>query len=148
MSATHEFDPRNFMQQRRERLQRMEAAAFRPVAAKPTPKPAERMPSAFDRPTRRHLIYSIQKAVAADFDVSRRDMLSNSNRPVFALPRQVTMYLIRVVIEFSLAEIGARFDGRDHTTVWHAVKKIERMIAEDTAFAARVEGIKAAVRAA
>jgi chromosomal replication initiator protein len=52
------------------------------------------------------------------------------------------MYLIKAKTLMSLPEIGRRFGGRDHTTVLHGIKKVERMIKSDDAFAAHVAGIR------
>ncbi|MGB6503695.1 MAG: helix-turn-helix domain-containing protein, partial [Xanthobacteraceae bacterium] len=57
-------------------------------------------------------------------------------------PRQVAMYLAKVLTLRSLPEIGRRFGGRDHTTVLHAVRKIENLASNDSAFAEEIEGLK------
>ncbi|MGB6550597.1 MAG: helix-turn-helix domain-containing protein, partial [Xanthobacteraceae bacterium] len=57
-------------------------------------------------------------------------------------PRQVAMYLAKVLTLRSLPEIGRRFGGRDHTTVLHAVRKIENLAGNDSAFAEEIEGLK------
>ena len=56
-----------------------------------------------------------------------------------ARPRQVAMYLAKQLTSRSLPEIGRKFGGRDHTTVMHAVRKIEEIIGEDPSFAQDVE---------
>lgn len=77
-------------------------------------------------------IDSIQKAVAEHFDVRLADMTSRRRPASIAFPRQVAMYLSRVLTKGSLIEIGEHFGGRDHGTVIHACKKVaERMGAED-----------------
>ena len=77
-------------------------------------------------------IDSIQKAVAEQFDVRLADMTSRRRPASIAFPRQIAMYLSRVLTKGSLIEIGEHFGGRDHGTVIHAVKKVtERMEAED-----------------
>jgi chromosomal replication initiator protein len=55
------------------------------------------------------------------------------------------MYLAKQLTSRSLPEIGRKFGGRDHTTVMHAVRKIEQLINEDTAFAEDVEILKRAL---
>ena len=73
-------------------------------------------------------IDSIQKAVAEHFDVRIADMTSRRRPASIAFPRQVAMYLSRVLTKGSLMEIGEQFGGRDHGTVIHACKKVaERM---------------------
>ncbi|HTP90451.1 MAG TPA: helix-turn-helix domain-containing protein, partial [Xanthobacteraceae bacterium] len=57
-------------------------------------------------------------------------------------PRQVAMYLAKVLTLRSLPEIGRRFGGRDHTTVLHAVRKIEALAGNDSAFAEEIEALK------
>jgi chromosomal replication initiator protein len=57
-------------------------------------------------------------------------------------PRQVAMYLAKTMTLRSLPEIGRRFGGRDHTTVLHAVRKIEGLVGKDTALSEEVESLK------
>lgn len=77
-------------------------------------------------------IDSIQKAVAEHFDVRVADMTSRRRPASIAFPRQVAMYLSRVLTKGSLMEIGEQFGGRDHGTVIHACKKVaERMEKEN-----------------
>lgn len=59
-----------------------------------------------------------------------------------ARPRQVAMYLAKQLTARSLPEIGRKFGGRDHTTVMHAVKKVDELIAEDPSFAQDVEVLR------
>jgi len=57
-------------------------------------------------------------------------------------PRQVAMYLAKTLTLRSLPEIGRRFGGRDHTTVLHAVRKIEGLVGNDVALAEEIEVLK------
>jgi chromosomal replication initiator protein len=57
-------------------------------------------------------------------------------------PRQVAMYLAKTLTLRSLPEIGRRFGGRDHTTVLHAVRKIENLVSTDSALAEEIELLK------
>jgi len=57
-------------------------------------------------------------------------------------PRQVAMYLAKTLTLRSLPEIGRRFGGRDHTTVLHAVRKIENLVGTDSALAEEIELLK------
>ena len=57
-------------------------------------------------------------------------------------PRQVAMYLAKTLTLRSLPEIGRRFGGRDHTTVLHAVRKIEGLVGNDTMLADEIEVLK------
>jgi chromosomal replication initiator protein len=74
--------------------------------------------------------------------VSRADLLSSRRTANVVRPRQVAMYLAKVLTLRSLPEIGRRFGGRDHTTVLHAVRKIENLAGTDSALAEEIEGLK------
>src|SRR5271166_3916400 len=76
-------------------------------------------------------IEDIQKLVANHYNVSRADILSSRRTAVVVKPRQVAMFLAKTLTMRSLPEIGRRFGGRDHTTVLHAVRKIEALQAND-----------------
>lgn len=73
----------------------------------------------------------IQQAVAEHFGVERADILSARRTKEVTRPRQVAMYLSKKLTPKSLPEIGRRFGGRDHTTVLHGARKIERLIESD-----------------
>ena len=87
-------------------------------------------------------IEDIQRVVARQYNVSRADLLSSRRTANVVRPRQVAMYLAKVLTLRSLPEIGRRFGGRDHTTVLHAVRKIEALVGNDTALAEEVEALK------
>ncbi len=87
-------------------------------------------------------IEDIQRVVARQYNVSRADLLSSRRTANVVRPRQVAMYLAKVLTLRSLPEIGRRFGGRDHTTVLHAVRKIEALVGNDTALAEEVESLK------
>jgi chromosomal replication initiator protein len=92
------------------------------------------------RPRERHLtIDSIQKEVAQHFNIKIADMSSPRRARAVARPRQIAMFLAKQLTARSLPEIGRKFGGRDHTTVMHAVKKVEELIAQDTDFAEEVD---------
>ena len=88
---------------------------------------------------RRVTIDEIQKRVAEHFNIKLAEMTSSRRARIVARPRQVAMYLAKQLTSRSLPEIGRKFGGRDHTTVIHAVKKIEELSASDTALAEDVE---------
>jgi chromosomal replication initiator protein len=88
---------------------------------------------------RRVTIDEIQKKVAEHFNVKMGDMVSARRARAVARPRQVAMYLAKQLTPRSLPEIGRKFGGRDHTTVMHAVKKIEELTEIDRALAEDVE---------
>jgi chromosomal replication initiator protein len=87
-------------------------------------------------------IEDIQRVVARQYNVSRSDLLSSRRTANVVRPRQVAMYLAKILTLRSLPEIGRRFGGRDHTTVLHAVRKIEALAGNDTAFAEEIEALK------
>lgn len=81
----------------------------------------------------------IQKKVAAHYSIKLSDMSSDRRVRQVARPRQVAMYLAKKLTTLSLPEIGKNFGGRDHTTVLHAVKKIEQALKEDVKLAEDVD---------
>ena len=84
----------------------------------------------------------IQRAVCEVFSVTPTDMVSKRRARIIARPRQVAMYLCKKLTKRSLPDIGRRFGGRDHTTVMHAVKRIEQLRAEDVSFNAQIEAVE------
>jgi chromosomal replication initiator protein len=87
-------------------------------------------------------IEDIQRVVARHYNVSRGDLLSSRRTANVVRPRQVAMYLAKTLTLRSLPEIGRRFGGRDHTTVLHAVRKIENLVGNDTILAEEIESLK------
>ena len=87
-------------------------------------------------------IEDIQRVVARQYNVSRSDLLSSRRTANVVRPRQVAMYLAKTLTLRSLPEIGRRFGGRDHTTVLHAVRKIEALVAKDNSLSEEVESLK------
>jgi chromosomal replication initiator protein len=81
---------------------------------------------------RRLTIDDIQRRVAEHYRLKLGDLLSPRRAREVARPRQVAMYLAKQLTPRSLPEIGRRFGGRDHTTVMHAVKRIETLRATDS----------------
>jgi chromosomal replication initiator protein len=88
---------------------------------------------------RRVTIEEIQKRVAQHFNIRTSDMHSARRARSVARPRQVAMYLAKQLTARSLPEIGRKFGGRDHTTVMHAVKKVDELREHDPSFAEDVE---------
>jgi chromosomal replication initiator protein len=76
-------------------------------------------------------IESIQREVAAYFDVKLHDLKGPKRHRAIAHPRMVAMFLARKLTNMSFPEIGSRFGGKDHSTVISAVRKIERLCTED-----------------
>jgi len=88
---------------------------------------------------RRITIEEIQKRVAEHYNIKLVEMSSARRSRTVARPRQVAMYLAKQLTSRSLPEIGRKFGGRDHTTVMHAVKKIDELRELDQNFAEDVE---------
>jgi len=81
---------------------------------------------------RKVTIDEIQRTVAEYYNLRLAEMLSQRRARVIARPRQVAMHLSKQLTSRSLPEIGRRFGGRDHTTVMHAVRKIEDLCKSDS----------------
>jgi chromosomal replication initiator protein len=89
------------------------------------------LPSPKIDPLIRVLISEIQQTVAAYYRIPLMEMRSARRAREVARPRQVAMYLAKQLTPQSLTSIGDRFGGRDHTTVIHAVKQIEKLMLTD-----------------
>ena len=91
---------------------------------------------------RRITIEDIQKRVAEHYNMRIADMHSPRRARAIARPRQVAMYLAKQLTTRSLPEIGRKFGGRDHTTVMHAVRKIEELRQTESGTAEDVDLLK------
>ena len=87
-------------------------------------------------------IEGIQNIVAAHFNLNIQEMLSARRSRSLARPRQIAMYLSKEYTTNSLPDIGRKFSNRDHTTVIHAVKKIDELIKKDNEIKQNVNEIK------
>lgn len=87
-------------------------------------------------------IEDILKFVSRHYNVSRADILSARRTRTIVRPRQIAMYLAKTMTPRSLPEIGRRFGGRDHTTVLHAVRKIEAERSQDAKLSDELEIIR------
>ena len=94
---------------------------------------------------RRITIDEIQRKVAEHYNLRLTDMHSARRARNVARPRQVAMYLAKQLTARSLPEIGRKFGGRDHTTVMHAVRKIEELMDEDAQIAQDVDVVRRAL---
>ncbi len=94
---------------------------------------------------RRITIDEIQRKVAEHYNLRLPDMHSARRARNVARPRQVAMYLAKQLTARSLPEIGRKFGGRDHTTVMHAVRKIEELMSDDAQIAQDVDVIRRAL---
>jgi chromosomal replication initiator protein len=81
---------------------------------------------------RRITIDEIQRRVSDHFKIRQAEMVSARRAREVARPRQIAMYLAKQLTPRSLPEIGRRFGGRDHTTVIHAVRQIEKLRGQDS----------------
>lgn len=141
------------------------AAALRPAPVKQLAKPAVEPPAPAPAPPSpvpnvpNHLmaealkmlsvpvwnqdIKKIQQAVCEEYNISLGDLVSQRRLDRLVLPRQVAMYLCKQLTVRSTPEIGRRFGDRDHTTILHGIRKIERLLATDSALRARVDALAA-----
>ncbi|HUE39015.1 MAG TPA: helix-turn-helix domain-containing protein, partial [Candidatus Binatia bacterium] len=83
----------------------------------------------------------VQRIVAERFAIEADDLVRRGRAARLRVPRQVAMYLARKGTNATYAEIAASFGGRDHSTVLHAVKRVEARRGHDTEFATLVDGL-------
>jgi chromosomal replication initiator protein len=91
-------------------------------------------------------IETIQKCVAATFNIKITDLKMKRKYKGFVVPRQVAMYLSRKLTEASLLEIGDKFGGKDHSTVLHSIKKVEEKMEQDPSFKEIIENLKSRIK--
>ena len=84
-------------------------------------------------------IEEIQRIVSEYYKIRVTDLKSTSRAKPILVPRQIAMYLSKTMTPRSFPEIGRRFGGRDHTTVLHAVRKIEELISNDQKLGHEIE---------
>ena len=108
----------------------------RPITIETTQEVLQDLLRANDR---RITIEDIQKRVAEHYNIRLADMHSARRARAVARPRQVAMYLAKQLTTRSLPEIGRKFGGRDHTTVMHAVKKVEELRQSDSTIAEDID---------
>ncbi len=77
-------------------------------------------------------IDEIQKRIAEHYNIKLSDMVSTRRNRAIARPRQIAMYLSKNLTSKSLAEIGRKFGGKDHTTIMHAIKNIDKLKQTDS----------------
>ena len=92
-------------------------------------------------------VEEIQQVVCKHFSVTKADLLSSCRARTLVRPRQIAMYIAKVMTGRSLPEIGRRFGNRDHTTVLHAVRKIDELVTKDKTLAQEVELLKRLIHA-
>jgi chromosomal replication initiator protein len=86
-------------------------------------------------------IDQVQRKVADAFGLRPSDLKAKNRTKAVAFPRQIAMYLARQLTHASLAEIGRAFGGKDHTTVLHAVDKLQRLLQEDPKLRKTIDGL-------
>lgn len=84
-------------------------------------------------------IETIQKCVANHFQIKTAELKSSKRLKTLVQPRQIAMYICRKLTPSSYPEIGAKFGGKDHSTIIHAIKKIDKLMADDIQLRATVE---------
>jgi chromosomal replication initiator protein len=95
------------------------------------------------RPSRRPVTRDeVIDAVLGHFGVGRRELSGRSRTKEIVLPRQVAMYLLRAETDASLLEIGSELGGRDHTTVLHGIRQIERLVGNDAGLRSQILAIR------
>lgn len=87
-------------------------------------------------------VEEIQKTVGTHFSVKISDLKSPKRLKALVLPRQIAMYLSRILTSCSYPEIGERFGGKDHSTIIHAIKKIEKQMEEDFQLRSTINTLK------
>ena len=95
---------------------------------------------------RRVRIDDILRTVSKHYGVNRGDLLSGRRNRSIVRPRQIGMYLAKLLTSRSLPEIGRRFGNRDHTTVLHAIRKIEQLMTDDNQLREEIELLKRLLR--
>ena len=95
---------------------------------------------------KRITVDDIQKATAEHYNMKQADLISERRNRAIARPRQAAMWLAKQLTTRSLPDIGRRFGGRDHTTVLHAVRRIEELKAADPVLAGDLETLTRKLR--
>ena len=83
----------------------------------------------------------IQRKAAEFFRVRLSDLTAKDRTKAVAFPRQIAMYVARQLTHVSLAEIGRAFGGKDHTTVLHAIHKIQTLLQENPKLQKTIDGL-------
>jgi chromosomal replication initiator protein len=94
-------------------------------------------------PTRLISYKTLIRTVAEFYEISEKDLITNSRKKDIVKPRQVAMYLLREDLKYSFPTIGEKFGGKDHTTVIHAYNKIAKEIQQDHQLMNEIETIRA-----
>ena len=104
---------------------------------------AQKLLAMFMEADRKQITLDLILKVTADYyNIKISDLKSSKKQKAIALPRQAAMYLARQLTPYSTIEIGQKLGGRDHSTVIHAVKKIESRLGTDTAFSRQLNELQ------
>jgi chromosomal replication initiator protein len=107
----------------------------------------QRLKDVFASPRQSNLsIEIIQRVTAEEFHLSPNDLKGKKRTQSIVYPRQMAMYIIREMTEYTTTEIGQEFGGRDHTTVMHACQKIEDRIRSDPSMESTVQSLIRAIK--
>ena len=87
-------------------------------------------------------VEEIVKKVSLHFNIKISDIKSAKRLKAVVLPRQIAMYISRQLTSSSYPEIGDRFGGKDHSTIIHAIRKIEKLMEEDFQLKSTIENLK------
>lgn len=91
------------------------------------------------------MLSQVDSAVCGKYAIPPTALKGDNRERRVARPRQVAMYLARNVTGYSLPQIGLWYGNRDHTTVMHAVKRVEGLMRETPLFALEIEDLKASL---
>lgn len=91
-------------------------------------------------------IENIQKIVANHYQIKTSDLKSAKRLKTLVLPRQIAMYISRKLTSASYPEIGTKFGGKDHSTIIHAIKKIDRITEDDLQLRSTIEKLMSGIR--
>jgi chromosomal replication initiator protein len=84
-------------------------------------------------------VEDVQRAVCEHYRLKMQQLIGKDRHREVAIARQVAMYLARTHLGTSFPQIGAKFDGKDHTTVMSAVRRVEKLLGEDLEVQGAVE---------
>jgi len=92
----------------------------------------EQLKHIFSAPLQQNITIDLVQRIVSDyFNLSPNDLKGKKRTKIITFPRQIAMYIVREITEFSTTEVGLEFGGRDHTTVMHACSKIEDRMKSD-----------------
>jgi chromosomal replication initiator protein len=91
------------------------------------------------------MVADIHTAICRHYRMTRRQLIGTSKVRSLARPRQIGMYLAKQLTQRSLPEIGRFFGGRDHTTVIHAIRRVEELRQTDPEIAFQIDCVAAMV---